>query len=54
MSGPIEDQPIRICPHCKAIYIEDTNMYEDVNRCPNCGKHVEKTDKDLDDEEEWG
>ncbi len=53
MSGPIEDQDIRICPHCKALYLEDSNMYEDVSRCPHCGKQASKEEKGETDEEPW-
>ena len=53
MSGPIVDQNIRICPHCGTLYIEDNNMYEDVNRCPGCGKQVFKEREDEADELPW-
>jgi Zn-finger nucleic acid-binding protein len=45
MSGPIAEMPIRKCPHCGAIYIEDDRMYEDVDRCPKCGRLVTDTAK---------
>jgi len=52
MSGSIEDLPIRVCPSCGASYMEDQNMYEDVDRCPNCGRQVDTsikgTDRDVD------
>ena len=38
MSGPIEDMPVRVC-ECGATWIEDDQMYEDVDRCPGCGKY---------------
>jgi len=53
MSGPIEDQDIRICPYCGTTYLEDSNMYEDVNRCPHCGKQVHKEMHESDDDEAW-
>ena len=37
MSGDIVDMPIRKCPVCPAICIEDSRMYGDVNICPRCG-----------------
>jgi len=40
MSGDIQDLPIRRCPRCGTIYVEDSSMYEDTNICPNCGADV--------------
>ncbi len=40
MSGDIEDLPIRRCPRCGTLYIEDPAMYEDPNLCPHCGADV--------------
>lgn len=41
MSGPIVDFPIRKCPACPAVYLEDAQMYEDTNICPACGSAME-------------
>jgi DNA-directed RNA polymerase subunit RPC12/RpoP len=35
-----EEMPVRVCPYCGTVYIEDDHMYEDVNRCPHCGRQV--------------
>lgn len=37
MSGPIVDDPIRICTGCGQIYLEDPVLDEDPDICPNCG-----------------
>jgi len=42
MSG-ITDMPIRVCPWpgCRAVWVEDPNMYEDTDRCPECGRFAD-------------
>lgn len=37
MGGAIADLPVRVCPACGAVWIEDGNMYEDTDICPACG-----------------
>lgn len=37
MSGLITDLPVRVCPSCAAVYVEDDRMYEDTTVCPRCG-----------------
>lgn len=37
MSGTINDMALRICRACRKMYVEDDQMYVDINRCPNCG-----------------
>jgi uncharacterized protein with PIN domain len=37
MGGPIVDSQVRVCPVCKNVYLEDSIMYEDPDRCPRCG-----------------
>lgn len=37
MSGLISDMPIRVCPSCTAVFIEDDRMYLDSQLCPRCG-----------------
>lgn len=32
--------PMRICNRCLAVWIEDDQMYEEVDRCPHCGLRV--------------
>ena len=36
MTG-VTDLPIRVCDRCGATWMEDPQMYEDVDRCPGCG-----------------
>jgi hypothetical protein len=52
MGGDIIDDPIRICPKCLAVYIEDSVMYRETDRCPGCGSYL--TDDILTEEEEDG
>ena len=53
MSG-ITDLPIRVCNRCEAVWMEDPQMYEDVDRCPKCGVMAKapdyegKPDRDID------
>ncbi len=42
MSGPIADDPIRICRSCGAIYLEDPVMDEDPDICPACGMSLDE------------
>lgn len=37
--------PIRHCPACDAILLEDPVMYENPDRCPNCGAALSATAK---------
>jgi rubredoxin len=37
MSGDIEDMPIRRCPSCGLVFVEDGRMYQDTTVCPRCG-----------------
>jgi rubrerythrin len=37
MSGPIVDDPIRKCPQCGRIFLEDNRMYIIPDQCPACG-----------------
>jgi hypothetical protein len=43
MSGPITDLPIRVCPSCTVIFIQDDRMYEDTAICPRCGSDLSAT-----------
>lgn len=46
MSGDITDLPVRRCPSCGCVYMEDEQMYLDPSRCPRCNAEpAEKTDK---------
>lgn len=31
------DMPVRHCRRCKAVWVEDSQMYEEPERCPHCG-----------------
>jgi|GEM_PF-5988208 len=33
----LEVMPVRICNRCLAVWVEDDQMYEEVDRCPHCG-----------------
>jgi rubrerythrin len=37
MSGEIDDLPVRRCPVCGQVFMEDEQMYVDPQRCPACG-----------------
>ena len=43
MSKTIVDLPIRACPfpECQCIWVEDSQMYEEPDRCPACGRYGE-------------
>ena len=41
MSGLITDLPIRVCPSCTAIFVQDDRMYEDPSVCPRCGSDLD-------------
>ena len=41
MSGDIVDLPVRICPACGALFVEDDRMYLDPQICPRCGSGME-------------
>ena len=43
----IPDFPMRACPYydCQAIWLEDTQMYDDVDVCPTCGRNVSDFDR---------
>ena len=41
---------VRLCPQCQAVYVEDDQMYDDVNICPHCGADV--TAAELEDSDE--
>ena len=40
MSGDIVDLPVRKCPACTAIFIQDDRMYLDPQICPRCGSDL--------------
>lgn len=40
MSGPISDLPLRVCPSCTAIFVQDDRMYFDSQICPRCGSDL--------------
>ena len=40
MSGLITDLPIRVCPSCTAIFVQDDRIYEDPSVCPRCGSDL--------------
>lgn len=33
----IVDLPVRVCPKCLTVYMEDDHMYVEPDRCPKCG-----------------
>lgn len=41
MSGDISDLPVRRCPACGLVFVEDNQMYLAPERCPNCGAALE-------------
>lgn len=43
MSGTIVDLPVRVCPSCTAIFVQDDQMYEDTSVCPRCGSDMAST-----------
>jgi ribosomal protein S27AE len=43
MSGSIVDDPIRHCPRCGEIYLEDNQIYEEPDTCPACGASLLST-----------
>ncbi len=53
MSG-VADLPLRVCNRCGGVWMEDSQMYEDVDRCPHCGvragspEYEGKPDPDID------
>lgn len=40
MSGTIKDLPVNVCPFpgCRTVWIYDSNMYDDPDVCPKCGR----------------
>lgn len=42
MPKTITTLPVRACPFpdCQCTWVEDDQMYEDLNRCPACGRDV--------------
>ncbi|HAJ28119.1 MAG TPA: hypothetical protein DCG53_12895 [Syntrophus sp. (in: bacteria)] len=53
MSGPIVDDPIRICGACRAIFLEDPQMYLEPDLCPHCGQSIDAAAKDSGDHAEF-
>lgn len=51
MSGTIDDMPVRVCPQCGAVWIEDSIMYEDPERCPRCGVYPRPVAEGLGDDD---
>jgi transcription initiation factor IIE alpha subunit len=46
MSGPITDLPLYVCRGCKTRYLVDEKMYEEPERCPNCGRTPTDNEKE--------
>jgi len=44
MSGDITDLPVRRCPACGLVFMEDEQMYREPARCPRCNTEVETTE----------
>jgi len=40
MPETITDLPIRVCRVCMATWMEDPQMYDEVDRCPHCGTYA--------------
>lgn len=55
MSGPIVDDQIRVCGACRAVFLEDPQMYLDPDLCPHCGQPADTIDrkKDNSDRDEF-
>lgn len=45
MSGDITDLPVRRCPACGQVYVEDDRMYLSPERCPACNASAETSEK---------
>jgi phage FluMu protein Com len=45
MSGDITDLPVRRCPACDLVFVEDNQMYLEPDRCPRCNTRAESDEK---------
>lgn len=41
------DFDIRICPSCGTSFVEDSQMYQDPDRCPACGTDLRALEADT-------
>ena len=48
MSGPIVASVVRLCGFCRAVFLEDPQMYLEPDLCPNCGQSVYAADRPQD------
>ncbi|MDD4339209.1 MAG: hypothetical protein PHV00_05965 [Syntrophales bacterium] len=45
MGGDIADLPVRRCPACGQVFVEDDRMYRFPDRCPACNTALEGGEK---------
>lgn len=44
------DGDLWICPQCRALYVEDSQMWEDPHQCPRCGADLYESADTEEDE----